>query len=58
MESIGRYRLESESGHGAMGVAYRGFDPKIGRDVAIKFIRLNQFHRLGELKSRKGSVPG
>ena len=43
MDSIGPYRLESELGHGAMGVVFRGFDPAIGRAVAIKLIQLNQF---------------
>jgi len=43
MESIGPYRLDSELGHGAMGVVFRGFDPAIGRAVAIKIIRLDQY---------------
>ena len=43
MESIGPYRLDSELGHGAMGVVFRGFDSAIGRDVAIKIIRMDQF---------------
>lgn len=33
MESIGPYRLDSEIGHGAMGVVFRRFDPAIGRNV-------------------------
>jgi len=43
MEFIGPYRLDSELGHGAMGVVFRGFDLAIGRAVAIKIIKFNQF---------------
>lgn len=33
---IGKYTIREELGHGAAGVVYRGFDPFIQRDVAIK----------------------
>jgi eukaryotic-like serine/threonine-protein kinase len=36
--SVGRYRIESELGRGAMGAVYRGVDPKLDRVVAIKMI--------------------
>ncbi|HEY4054233.1 MAG TPA: serine/threonine-protein kinase [Terriglobales bacterium] len=39
-DCLGRYRVESEVGRGAMGVVYRARDPKIERDVAIKTISL------------------
>jgi len=55
MQSIGPYRLDSELGRGAMGIVFRGFDPAIGRAVAIKIIQLNQFataNEKAELKLR------
>lgn len=40
MPRLGQYELVAELGRGGMGVVYRGFDPLIRRDVAIKTIRL------------------
>ena len=39
---LGRYQIDKELGKGAMGVVYRGRDPKIGRVVAIKTLALGQ----------------
>ncbi|GAB4349651.1 MAG: hypothetical protein Kow006_11610 [Gammaproteobacteria bacterium] len=39
---IGRYHIECELGRGAMGVVYRGVDPKIGRKVAIKCLAFTE----------------
>jgi len=40
VERLGRYQLEREIGHGAMGVVYLGRDTAINRLVAIKAIPL------------------
>ena len=38
-ERLGKYEIRGALGKGAMGVVYRGFDPHIERQVAIKTIR-------------------
>src|SRR5262245_34363946 len=35
---LGRYEIRSKLGAGGMGEVYRAFDPKIGREVAIKVL--------------------
>lgn len=37
-KKIGKYRIQSLLGSGAMGVVYQGFDPDIKRTVAIKVL--------------------
>ncbi|OYV01700.1 MAG: serine/threonine protein kinase [Burkholderiales bacterium PBB5] len=38
-ERLGKYRLTEVLGEGAMGIVYKGFDPDIQREVAIKTLR-------------------
>ena len=40
--TLGRYEIVGELGKGAMGIVYKGVDPKIHREVAIKTIRFEQ----------------
>jgi len=40
--TLGRYRVETQIGRGAMGAVYLGHDPQIGRQVAIKTLALSR----------------
>lgn len=39
---LGKYDIRRELGQGAMGVVYEGFDPMIGRRVALKTVKRDQ----------------
>ena len=52
---LGRYKIDSELGRGAMGMVYLGHDPKIGRTVAIKTMSLSsefEAEKLEDIKLR------
>src|SRR5262249_41730690 len=38
-DALGRYLVEGELGSGGMGLVYAGYDPELGRKVAIKLMR-------------------
>jgi len=38
---IGPYQIVDVHGAGSMGVVYRAYDPAIGRDVAVKLVRID-----------------
>jgi serine/threonine protein kinase len=50
---LGRYELTHEIGRGAMGVVYRGRDPRINREVAIKAISLAEEFEGDELEQAR-----
>ena len=44
-KKLGKYEIRGELGQGAMGIVYEGFDPMIGRRVALKTVRREQLDR-------------
>jgi len=52
MKTLGRYEIHEEIGRGAMGLVYRGIDPKINRSVALKCLRAHLLE--GQEDSGKG----
>ncbi|MES2068892.1 MAG: protein kinase, partial [Pseudomonadota bacterium] len=54
IEQLGKYRIDSVLGTGAMGVVYKAYDANIARVVALKTIRAELFgdHQEAELVAR------
>ncbi len=54
IEQLGKYRIDSILGTGAMGVVYKAYDANIARVVALKTIRAELFgdHQEAELVAR------
>jgi CHASE2 domain-containing sensor protein len=52
--TLGRYELVEELGRGAMGIVYKGLDPKINRTVAIKTVHFDDVEEamLPQVKER------
>ena len=62
VRKIGRYHAIDELGRGGMGIVYKGFDPVIGRTVALKTIGISgqdaEAKQLRERLYREASAAG
>src|SRR5215831_16032515 len=50
--ALGRYLVKGELGSGGMGLVYAGYDPELGRKLAIKLIRPEAWGKMDPSQSR------
>ena len=63
MKQIGRYKIDGKIGEGGFGVVYRGHDPLLKRDIAVKVPRIEsisdeQRQQLGDAFYREAQIAG
>ena len=59
MEKLGRYQIREIIGEGAMARVYKGYDPEIDREIAIKLLKSqlaeDDQYRMRFLREAKGA---
>jgi len=53
--SLGRYQIRGRIGCGTMGIVYRGYDPVLAREIALKTVDLSPAPvGVGHMEERQG----